>query len=62
MATSDILLELPDLLILSDSDCMAAGVETDLKLVPDMVCAEGQGGKDSCKVGMDWIINSLKVL
>jgi hypothetical protein len=46
VATSDILLEVPDLLILSDSDCIEAEVETQWKITPDMLCAGGQGGKD----------------
>ena len=50
MATSDILLEVPDLLIISDSDCIAAGVGAEWKITPDMLCAGGQGGKDACKV------------
>ena len=60
VTSSDILLEVPDLPILSDSDCIAAGVETDeWKITPDMVCAGGQVGKDSCKVRIFWIITSL---
>ena len=51
MASSDILLSVSDLPIISDSDCIAAGVETEWKISPDMVCAGGQVGKDSCKVG-----------
>ena len=57
MTSSDILLSVPDLPIISDSDCVAAGVETDeWKITPDMVCAGGQVGKDSCKVRILWII------
>ena len=60
MASSDILLEVPDLPIISDSDCVSAGVETDeWKITSDMLCAGGQVGKDSCKVRVDWIMTSL---
>ena len=52
VSSSDILLEVEDLLIISDSDCVAAGVEAEWKISPDMVCAGGQVGKDSCKVGI----------
>ena len=51
------MLSVSDLPIISDSDCVAAGVETDeWKITPDMVCVGGQVGKDSCKVRIDWII------
>ena len=52
MASSDILLEVEELTIISDSDCIAAGVETQWKITSDMVCAGGQVGKDACKVRM----------
>ena len=50
--SSDVLLEATDLPIISDTDCVAAGVEVDWKISPDMVCAGGEVGKDSCKVGV----------
>ena len=45
------LLEATDLPILSDSDCSVSGVEVLWKVSPDMVCAGGRDGKDSCQVG-----------
>jgi len=47
--SSDVLLEATDLPIISDTDCVAAGVEVEWKISPDMVCAGGEVGKDSCK-------------
>jgi hypothetical protein len=50
VASSDILLEVLDLPIISDSDCIASGVEAEWKITSDMLCAGGQVGKDACKV------------
>ena len=53
--SSDVLLEATDLPILSDSDCSVSGVEALWKVSPDMVCAGGRDGKDSCQVGSFYI-------
>jgi trypsin len=49
------LLEVTDLTIISDIDCIAAEVGVQWKVTPDMVCAGGDAGKDACKVDINQI-------